>query len=226
MVNNIVFKLILVRSYLAEIAALVLCLLGAVNAHAEELKVHVTSNKLPLADAVVSAYSSAVNVASAPIEPAIMDQRNLQYSPYVIAVQVGTSVAFPNSDDIRHHVYSFSPAKRFELRLYHGTTAEPVLFDEPGKVVLGCNIHDSMLGYIFVVDTPYFALTDAKGEASVNLGVANDWTVRVEHPRSKRAWEQQITASQLAGGLSVDLGTLTPDPRKAKPISELDALFK
>lgn len=226
MVNNILFKFSLVRPRSAHIVTLALCLLGAAGVHAGALQVRVTSNEVPLADAVVSAYNGAAQVASAPLEPAVMDQRDLQYSPYVIAVQAGTLVSFPNSDDIRHHVYSFSPAKRFELRLYHGTTAEPVLFDEPGKVVLGCNIHDSMLGYIFVVDTPYFALTDANGEASVNLDAANDWTVRVEHPRSKRAWEQQITASQLAAGLSVDLGALTPDPRKAKPASELDALFK
>jgi hypothetical protein len=72
-------------------------------------------------------------------------------------------VAFPNSNEIRHHAYSFSAPKRFEVPLDKDTSANPVLFDRPGMVVLGCNIHDWMLGYIYVADTPYFGKTDADG---------------------------------------------------------------
>ncbi len=67
-----------------------------------------------------------------------------------------------------HHVYSFSEAKTFELALYKGNAHPPLVFDRPGVVVLGCNIHDSMLGYILVVDTPHFASTDAAGALSLD----------------------------------------------------------
>ena len=87
----------------------------------------------------------------------IIDQRDKQFIPYVTALQVGTSVWFANTDKIRHHVYSFSPAKKFELPLYAGVPAEPVVFDQPGFVTLGCNIHDWMIAYVAVLTTPYFA---------------------------------------------------------------------
>ncbi len=113
----------------------------------------------------------------------VIDQIDKQFVPGVMAVRVNTLVRFPNSDDIRHHVYSFSPAKKFELRLYHGMTAEPVLFDKPGTVVLGCNIHDSMVGYIFVVDTPYFAVADAQGMARISQVPAGKYQLEIYHPR-------------------------------------------
>ncbi len=112
-----------------------------------------------------------------------IDQINKHFVPGVMAIRVNTLVRFPNSDDIRHHVYSFSPAKKFELRLYHGMTAEPVLFDKPGTVVLGCNIHDSMVGYIFVVDTPYFAVADAQGMARISQVPAGKYQLEIYHPR-------------------------------------------
>ena len=87
----------------------------------------------------------------------IVDQINLEFVPHVKPVVVGSPVYFPNKDDVRHHVYSFSPAKRFELPLYSGTPAAPVVFDRPGIVAIGCNIHDWMLGYIYVAETPYLA---------------------------------------------------------------------
>lgn len=81
---------------------------------------------------------------------AIMDQKNRQFVPNVLLAEQGQLVSFPNSDNIRHHVYSFSEPKKFEIKLYADTPEQPILFDEPGIVVLGCNIHDSMSGYIFV----------------------------------------------------------------------------
>lgn len=83
----------------------------------------------------------------------------------MLPVYVGTRVTFPNRDNIRHHVYSFSSAKKFELPLYIGTPAAPVVFDKPGVVALGCNIHDWMLAYIYVLTTPHFAKTAADGKA-------------------------------------------------------------
>lgn len=112
-----------------------------------------------------------------------IDQVNKQFIPNVMAIRVNTQVRFPNSDDIRHHVYSFSPAKKFELRLYHGTPSEPVLFDQPGTIVLGCNIHDSMVGYIFVVDSQYFAKADMQGVARIANIPAGEYQLEIYHPR-------------------------------------------
>jgi plastocyanin len=93
-----------------------------------------------------------------PPRPAVMDQRNRAFVPHVLVVQTGAAVRFPNSDNVRHQVYSFAPAKHFQLPLYSGTPAAPVVFDRPGVVPLGCNIHDRMSAFIVVVDTPYFAV--------------------------------------------------------------------
>jgi len=99
----------------------------------------------------------------APPKPAVMDQRNREFQPRVLAVGVGASVDFPNNDTVSHQVYSFSPAKRFQLPLYKGQLHPPVTFDKPGLVVLGCNIHDAMVGYIYVTDAPYFGITAPEG---------------------------------------------------------------
>jgi plastocyanin len=94
---------------------------------------------------------------------AIMDQVNRAFVPGVLVVAVGARVEFPNDDSVSHQVYSFSPAKRFQIPLYKGKPHEPALFDRPGLVVLGCNIHDQMVGYIYVTDAPYFGKTDGDG---------------------------------------------------------------
>lgn len=121
--------------------------------------------------------------AALPEQTAIMDQVQKQFQPSVLAVHTRTKVTFPNSDNIRHHVYSFSPAKRFELRLYEGTPTEPITFDKPGVVVLGCNIHDWMVGYIYVTDDPWFAVSDASGTVNLQLP-AGHYNVTVWHPKS------------------------------------------
>ncbi len=118
----------------------------------------------PVSDVVVYAMpTSGARPAAARTPRAAVDQVDREFVPHVKAVQVGTDVMFPNKDNIRHHVYSFSPAKTFELPLYRGTPANPVKFDRAGVVVLGCNIHDWMLGYVFVLETPYFNTTGADG---------------------------------------------------------------
>jgi plastocyanin len=102
-------------------------------------------------------------------ETAIIDQINKRFAPRVSVVRTGTTITFPNSDRIRHQVYSFSPAKTFSLKLYAGSPNTPVIFDHPGLVVLGCNIHDSMLAFVAVVDSPYFAKTTEAGTVSLSL---------------------------------------------------------
>ena len=113
---------------------------------------------------------------------AIMDQKNRMFVPHVLPVQTGTSVRFPNSDDIRHQVYSFSSAKQFQIPLYKGTPANPVVFDRAGVVSLGCSIHDRMTAYVVVVDTPYFATTDRKGRGAISSVGAGKYSLRVWYP--------------------------------------------
>ena len=137
-------------------------------------------------DAAGQPVANAVLMAAAPapepqVQPQIMDQVNKTFVPHVLTVSRGQAVEFPNSDDIRHHVYSFSEAKPFEIKLYKGKPGAPVMFDQSGIVVLGCNIHDAMVGYIVVSDTAW-AQTGADGKAS--LPVTEQATmVRVWHPR-------------------------------------------
>jgi len=157
---------------------------------------------------------------------AIMDQRNQQFTPGVLAVRTNTLIYFPNSDDVRHQVYSFSPAKRFELRLYHGRTAEPVLFDQPGQVILGCNIHDSMVGYIYVVDTEYFAVDNDQGQLAIANVPAGNYTLEIYQPKLAKPWPSQkitLTAEQNLQQ-KITLNNFV----EAKKVSEdsLDNLFK
>ena len=118
-----------------------------------------------MADAVVVAVPSdgSLHLPARPPQN-MVDQVDKEFVPKVQAILVGTAVTFPNRDSVRHQVYSFSPARRFELPLYTGVP-QAVTFDKPGVVILGCNIHDWMVGYIYVSESPYFAKTDAQGKA-------------------------------------------------------------
>ena len=130
---------------------------------------------------------------------ATMEQQDLQFVPHMLVVQAGTEVAFPNGDEVSHHVYSFSETKPFELPLYKGDQAPPQLFDRAGIVVLGCNIHDGMLGYIVVVDTPHFAKTDEQGVALIENVPAGDYVLAAWTPRARPAAlppTQQLTVTQ------------------------------
>lgn len=143
-----------------------------VLADAEEIRGRAEAGGRPLANLVVAleALDQSVRV-KAPPQPAAMalDQKSREFVPHVLAVRSGTPVFFPNSDAIKHHVYSFSTAKRFEIKLYIGVPPEPVLFDKPGIVALGCNIHDWMLGYIYVSDADYLGISDKEGRWSLDV---------------------------------------------------------
>ncbi len=144
----------------------------------------------PVEDAVVVAVPTdgGVRVPPRPRD-GIVDQVNQEFTPKVTAVLVGTPIRFPNHDNVRHQVYSFSPAKRFELPLYAGVPAEPVVFDKPGVVVLGCNIHDWMVGYVYVSESPYFAKTGKDGKALLTELPPRAYTLRVWHPQLDAAEE-------------------------------------
>lgn len=148
------------------VANLVALALAAPPGLAATVAVTVTDSQgAALEDAVVWAMPSSP--ATPRTRPAAVEQRDKTFVPLVTVVQAGTLVSFPNRDEVRHHVYSFSPAKVFEIKLYAGTPATPILFDKPGEVVLGCNIHDHMIAYIHVVDSPWFAKAGKDGVARI-----------------------------------------------------------
>ena len=140
----------------------------------------------PVSGAVVFLESAQAQRAVRPLQGVEMAQEKKQFVPAVLAVTTGTEVHFPNHDAVRHHVYSFSPAKKFEIKLYKGTPSNPVLFDQPGVVLLGCNIHDQMVGWILVLDTPYFAYSSATGQppggALLAQVPAGSYQLRTWHP--------------------------------------------
>lgn len=165
-------------------------LAGTIGLHgtagADTINVRVTNQSgRPLADAVVFAVAAApasarpAPRAARPLRVTI-EQKDRDFLPFVTAVQVGTSVTFPNKDPMLHHVYSFSPAKVFEIKL-NATESPSVLFDKPGAVALGCNIHDWMEAHIYVAPTPYFTKTDAQGAARLTVP-AGAYTLETWHP--------------------------------------------
>lgn len=167
----------------------------------------------PLADAVV--YAEPVTApAPKPRQGAEIAQKGRKFLPLVSVVQTGTDISFPNNDTIRHHVYSFSSAKTFELKLYSGVPASPVRFDKPGTVVLGCNIHDQMLAYIHVVDTPHFGKTDASGMARIEGVAPGKYRLKAWHyalPPGAQPAEQALTLADDATA-SLNLPTVPPAP--------------
>lgn len=102
-------------------------------------------------------------------QPQEMNQIKTQFVPHILMAQKGAKISFPNSDSVQHHVYSFSEAKTFELKLYKDQKPEPLPFEQTGQVTLGCNIHDWMLAYIYVVDTPFFAKTNESGLVKLDI---------------------------------------------------------
>jgi plastocyanin len=171
----------------------ILVLLFTSVAQASALTVEVTDNQgklLKNAVVYLESKNTSTNKNNSLVE---IEQKDKQFNPLVTVVQTGTSVNFPNHDRVRHHVYSFSPAKKFELKLYSGIPANPVLFDKAGTVVLGCNIHDNMLAFVYVVNTPYFVQTDANGIAKLVDIPDGHYQLKVWHYALK---SENVPASQ------------------------------
>lgn len=167
---------------------------------AAELSVTVSSST---GAAVEGAVIIAEPLKTAPRPPAgqkaIMDQHNLQFVPDVLIVQTGTAVDFPNSDQVRHQVYSFSDAKKFERSLYVGKAAAAVIFESAGLVTLGCNIHDNMIGYLWVTDSPWYGRTGADGQLQLHNLAPGEYTLRVWHAlvnESEPQIEQHLSVTE------------------------------
>lgn len=135
----------------------------------------------PLADAVALVEPVAGRAPVKPMPDAQVSQAKRQFAPRVTLITVGTKVNFPNFDTVRHHVYSFSQPKTFELKLYAGVPAQPILFDKPGVAVLGCNIHDRMAAWIVIADTPWNGLSAADGAIRIDGLPAGSYQLRIWH---------------------------------------------
>ena len=201
------------RGRRAVLALPALCLGSAAWAASVQVDVQDAAGQ-PLGGAVVFLESAEARRLVKPLAEQEMSQENKQFVPEVRVLTVGTELRFPNRDTVRHHVYSFSPAKKFELKLYTGTPATPVRFDQPGVVVLGCNIHDQMVGWILVLDTPYFAQTPATaGKASMGEVPPGRYRLRAWHPRLSAgapAQEQDLTVTASGALATVRMTGLVP----------------
>src|SRR5690242_19942754 len=195
------------RPFLRFVLATAVALPTAFSTSAATVDVRVQDPRgKSIRDAVVYAIPEGKTLPLAR-KTAVMDQKNRMFIPHVLPVQAGTAVRFPNSDDIRHHVYSFSPAKPFQLPLYKGTPANPVLFDKAGIVTLGCNIHDQMSAFIVVVDTPYFDKTGGDGHVALRDLDPGKYVVHVWYPDMRD--EPQPGTVTIAGNERVDLSFVT-----------------
>ncbi len=166
-----------------------------------------------LADAVVFLESREAKLASKPIAGVEIAQVAKQFSPQVTVVPLGSAVQFPNRDTVRHHVYSFSPAKTFELKLYTGTAANPVVFDRTGIAVLGCNIHDNMSAWVVVVETPYFSRSADGGRAALANVPPGSYRLRVWHstlPVGAPSLDQALVVGATDPVVAVRLTGATP----------------
>ncbi len=193
---------------------LILLPLFVATASAADLTVSVTDrNGQSVKDAVVYALPLSGR-APARKSSAEVEQRDKQFVPYVSAVQTGSRVQFPNRDTVKHHLYSFSPAKKFELPLYAGTPPEPIKFETEGLVTLGCNIHDWMIAFILVVPTPWFRVTDANGSAQLRDLPTGSYNVEVWQPRLRNSSEQSRQQVAVKAGTKVNFQLeLKPDFR-------------
>ena len=200
--------------WLLALAVAVAPLAYAQNAEIAATVTDVRGN--PVADAVVVATPSDGNLRLPARSPQdVVDQVDKEFVPKVQAILVGTAVTFPNRDSVRHQVYSFSPAKRFELPLYTGVP-QAITFDKPGVVILGCNIHDWMIGYVYVSESPYFAKTDAQGKAVLTDLPPRVYVVRVWHPQLGGAEEdtrKNVDASRAGRTEVAWTLTLKPEVR-------------
>jgi plastocyanin len=148
---------------------------------------------------------------------AAVEQINRRFVPLVSVVQVGTPVQFPNRDEVRHHVYSFSPAKSFEIKLYAGTPVAPIAFDKPGEVVLGCNIHDQMIAYVYVVDTPWFGKTGKDGRVRLEGLPAGEYELNARSPAQATAVEVQPLQLKADDAATAAFSIPTRPPRAPTP---------
>jgi plastocyanin len=194
----------------------------AVSAAAASLVVKVTRpDGKPVAGAVVLLHGPPGS-KSPPPSNFIVDQVSQTFTPDLTVIAVGSTVTFPNSDKVSHQVYSFSPAKRFQLPLYRGTPYAPISFVNAGVVTLGCNIHDDMIAYLIATNAGWFGRTGQDGSWSAADLPAGDFRIEVWHPRMREATEMLERPLKLESAaparLDVQLTrSMRPEPLGLKP---------
>ncbi|MFK8028831.1 MAG: methylamine utilization protein [Gammaproteobacteria bacterium] len=212
------------RVAIAWALVLLVTLAGSHLTYASEWSVVITDeNNQPLKHAAVI-LSNGDSVT--PLAATKIAQHDAEFIPAVSIVAQGSAVSFPNFDRAKHHVYSFSKAKAFELELFKGNPAEPVLFDTPGIVTMGCNMHDWMYAVTYIVDSPYAALTDEKGLA-VFTDLPNDrFELAVWHPRHPQKDVVEtilVSEANKLHSIALPLRVETPRPQRPKPIARRSA---
>ena len=216
-------------SVIAVLAGLLMSAM-AVTANAYELSVTVTldGSTEPVANAVVSVDSGRQGT---PVSAEIY-QKDRAFHPHVLVVPVGSSVDFPNRDNTQHHVYSFSPAKTFNIELYADRPAAPIVFDKPGIVELGCNIHDHMQGFVVVTDTADTGRTDTSGKVTLSLdtlpseGSQGTVTLEIWHPRlpdNTRPVTREIERDSESAIVTLNL---EPEPAAEGSLDRLQQRFR
>ena len=175
------------------------------------------NNEKPLKNAVVEAIPLSPNKLKIKANKATIVQKNKTFLPYVSVFTKGTVATFLNKDIVKHHVYSFSTPKKFEIKLYSGKPPKTITFDKAGLVTFGCNIHDDMLSYAFVVDTPFYGLSNTAGWAVLNGLPDGEYLLKVQHPLQKRGVniQQKIILPSKTNRFSYTLA-LKPQWKKRK----------
>ena len=198
------------KSSTSSIVAIIInCTLFIPLTHADETLTVTISNQSgdAIEYAVISAFpQNRPHDSPIPSSVLMVDQVDKRFIAHVTPIQTGTAINFPNHDQIRHHIYSFSSAKSFEIPLYKGMPMKPIVFDQAGIVSLGCNIHDWMSAYIYVVDTPYFATTDENGQASLELP-SGHYDIHYWHPDMDEKSDNKTQRIQLENGSSQTIST-------------------
>ena len=173
----------------------------------------------PLPGAVVTVRPLDGSPRKAAPVHAVMDQVDRAFAPDLLVIPVGSTVEFPNSDSVSHQIYSFSPAKRFQLPLYRGKPYPPVRFEQAGVVTLGCNIHDEMLAYLLVTDAPYFGRTDHDGAFSAEVPRGR-YKVGIWHPRLRDAESDLERELTVGDSDRADLTLRLAKPLEPAPLSD------
>jgi plastocyanin len=194
-------------------AGLMLSLLVCASAQAADLTVRVRNAKgSPVANAVVAFYPAGGAGSARIAGPFRMTQHDMQFDPFVLIAPVGSSVAFPNLDRVQHHVYSFSPTKVFELKLYGKGEVHSVRFDKAGVAAIGCNIHDQMLAFIYVTDTPFTVKTNASGMAMLHGAPGPAGRLKIWHPYAKARGGTVEQAAAFVSGVQAVTLDVRPAP--------------
>ena len=189
------------------ISSLVFAIIQSASAYADSFAVQLVDRS---GDGVEKALVTLhpLNAAAAqplPSDDLRMSQRNLQFEPGTLVVPVGSSVSFPNEDNTGHHVYSFSEARQFDLRIIPGGDSEAVQFDRAGTVAVGCNIHDAMIGFIHVVDTPWAQETDSEGRVQISDVPDGRYELRIWHARLNARGQQQTFEVELTEDRAIQI---------------------